>query len=89
MALSTGHCASKAGSAITVFDLLVHPSHQSQLELSLVNFLLFDLIGRRDPVVTEHPDDDETARALFQHHHFRAERTLVHMLWPGQEEAFR
>ncbi len=80
---------SRIGGLITVFDLLVHPSRQSQLELPLVNFLLFDLIGRRDPVVTEHPDDDETARALFQHHHFRAERTLVHMLWPGQEETFR
>jgi hypothetical protein len=78
----------RIGGLVTLFDLLVHPSRQGQLEMPLVNFMLFDLIGRRDPLVTEHPDDDDSARALFQHYHFRAERTLVHMLWPGagQEE---
>jgi ribosomal protein S18 acetylase RimI-like enzyme len=81
----------RIGGLITLFDLLVHPSRQGQLEIPLVNLMLFDLIGRHDPLVTEHPDDDDSARALFQHYHFRAERTLVHMLRPvtGQEESHR
>jgi ribosomal protein S18 acetylase RimI-like enzyme len=80
---------SRIGGLITLFDLLVHPSRQGQLEMPLVNFMLNDLVGRRDPLATEHPDDDDSARALFQHYHFRAERTLVHMLrpGPGQEES--
>jgi ribosomal protein S18 acetylase RimI-like enzyme len=78
----------RIGGVVTLFDLLVHPSRQGQLETPLVNFMLYDLIGRRDPLVTEHPDDDDSARALFEQYHFRAERTLVHMLRPatGQEE---
>ena len=81
----------RIGGLITLFDLLVHPSRQGQLEMPLLNFMLFDLIGRRAPLVTEHPDDDEHARALFEHYHFRAERSLVHMLRPGtgQEETHR
>jgi ribosomal protein S18 acetylase RimI-like enzyme len=82
---------SRIGGLVTLFDLLVHPSRQGQLEMPLLDFMLFDLIGRREPLVTEHPDDDDRARALFEHYYFRAERTLVHMLRPGsgQEETHR
>jgi ribosomal protein S18 acetylase RimI-like enzyme len=76
---------SRIGGLSTAFDLLVHPARQGELEAPLMNILLSQLVGRRDPLVTEHPADDTAASDVFQHNNFRAERTLVHMLRPREQ----
>jgi RimJ/RimL family protein N-acetyltransferase len=76
----------RLGLLTTVFDLLVQPDQQGQLEAPLVNFALREVVGRRTPLVTEHPADDQAACAVLQQNYFRAERTLVHMLRPRQQE---
>lgn len=73
---------SRIGGLTTAFDVLVHPDHQGQLEAPLINVALCRLVGRRDPLVTDHPADDGAARDVLQQNYFRAERTLVHMLRP-------
>jgi ribosomal protein S18 acetylase RimI-like enzyme len=65
----------------TLFDLLVHPARQGTLEAPLVNFLLRQVINRRQSVVTDHPADDEAGTDSLRANHFRPERTLTHMIW--------
>ncbi|MBN2305038.1 MAG: GNAT family N-acetyltransferase [Anaerolineae bacterium] len=69
----------RAGGLTTVFDLLVRPDRQGQIEPALVNALVYRWGARRHPLVTEHPADDWAASAAFEQHYFRPERTLVHM----------
>ncbi len=76
----------RMGSLTTLFDLLVHPDQQGRLEAPLVNFALREVVGRRTPLVTEHPADDPAACEVLQQNYFREERTLVHMLRPRQQE---
>ena len=65
----------------TIFDLIVHPAWQGQLEAPLIHYLLRHLISRRQSLVTDHPADDPAGSAVLRANHFRAERTLTHMIW--------
>jgi ribosomal protein S18 acetylase RimI-like enzyme len=76
----------RIGRSTTVLDLLVHPEHQGQLEAPLINRALRAFAGRRSPLVTDHPADDRAACDVYQRYDFRAERTLVHMIRPCEQE---
>ncbi len=65
----------------TLFDLLVQPDVQGQLEGPMLNYLLCNLVNRRQSLVTDHPADDEAASEQLYTQHFRVERTLTHMIW--------
>lgn len=73
----------------TIFDLLVRPARQGQLEAPLLDYLLRELVNRREALVTDHPADDHASSAIFRDHHFRDERTLTHMIWYPPEKANR
>lgn len=64
-----------------LFDLLVHPAVQGQFEGPLLGYLLRHVASRRDALVTDHPADDVAASTILREHHFRAERSLTHMIW--------
>jgi ribosomal protein S18 acetylase RimI-like enzyme len=76
----------RMGILTTMFDLLVHPDHQGQLEAPIMNLALCEWVGRRDPLITDHPADDEAARRVFEQNGFRAERELTHMLRPARKD---
>ena len=65
----------------TLFDLLVRPDRQGQLEMPLLHYLLSHLISRRQSLVTDHPADDEVTSDSLRANYFRAERTLTQMIW--------
>ena len=77
-ALSVDHVL---GSYTLYFDALVLPQgvEREALLSALVNFLARRFAGRT--LVTEHPADDRAALEVWRAHRFRAERTLVHMIW--------
>lgn len=73
----------RLGVSTALFDLLVDPAHQGALEAPLVGHLIRVFAGSRQPLVTEHPADDESAAEHLRANYFRPERTLVHMIWPA------
>lgn len=68
-------------STITVFDALVHPERQGELEDPLIYFAVRRLDGWIRALVTQHPADDAPASAALRAQGFRSERMLVHMFW--------
>lgn len=72
----------RMGNLTDVFDLLVSPERQGSLEAPLVNYALSSLIGRHQPVVTDHPADDFAASDVLRSNYFKPERNLVHMIRP-------
>ena len=88
--LSAALCSRTRLGGLTVsFDLLVHPDCQGTLETALVAESVRRLAGRRQPLLTEHPADDAVMVDALHAHHFRPERTLVHMLWTPESESER
>jgi len=74
----------RAGCSAALFDLLVDPARQSAgLEPGLVRHVIGAFAGAHQPLVTEHPADDEAAAEHLRANYFRPERTLVHMIWPA------
>lgn len=70
----------RIGSLTTIFDLLVDPEQRGTLETPLIHFALRRLITRQQPVLTDHPADDETTGEVLQSFYFKPERTLAHMI---------
>jgi len=60
--------------------LLVEPDYQGWYDEALLN-LAVRRSGARQPLIIEHPADDEVTTALLQKYAFRPQRTLVHMRW--------
>ncbi len=77
-ALSVEHIL---GSYTLYFDALVRPQSAERRALldALVHFVARRFVGRS--LVTEHPADDKIGADVWRAHQFRAERTLVHMIW--------
>ena len=71
----------RMGLPTALFDLIVDPAHRGTLEAPLIGHLLREFAGSRQPLVTEHPADDECAAEHLRANYFRPERTLVHMIW--------
>lgn len=71
----------RLGVSAVLFDLLVEPAQQGALEAPLIGHLIRIFAGSRQPLVTEHPADDEGAADPLRANYFRPERTLVHMIW--------
>jgi ribosomal protein S18 acetylase RimI-like enzyme len=70
----------RLGCTTVLFDLLVRPERQGQLEVPLISDAIRRLGGRHQPLVTEHPADDPAAEEVLRDYHFRPERTLAHMI---------
>ncbi len=77
---------SRLGSLTSLFDALLRPERQGELELSLVYQAIDLLGGRHQPLVTDHPADDEPMNEALRQSHFKPERTLVHMIWNPTEK---
>ena len=77
-ALSVQHML---GSYVLHFDALARPqgAERGALLDALAAFLGQRFAGRT--LITEHPADDLAASEVWRAHKFRAERTLVHMIW--------
>lgn len=71
----------RMGCSTALFDMLVRPERQGELEAPLIAALIGRAGGWAQPLVTEHPADDAAANEALWEHHFRPERTLVHMIW--------
>lgn len=73
-----------AGRSAALFDLLIDPARQSaELAPGLVRHVISAFAGAHQPLVTEHPADDEMMAAYLRANYFQPERTLVHMIWPA------
>jgi ribosomal protein S18 acetylase RimI-like enzyme len=72
---------SKFGSSTLMFDLIVHPQKQGELEAPLVNYIIRQAANRFHAAATDHPTDDLLAEAVFRANDFRPRRTLVNMRW--------
>ena len=70
----------RLGGSTALFDLLVRPERQGELEAPLIAGLIQRAGGWTQPLVTEHPADDEVASDALRECHFRPERALVHMI---------
>ncbi len=69
------------GLTTVLFDVLVAPEHQGELESPLVNHAIRTIAGRHQPLVTDHPADDDVMAEILKANGFVPERELVHMLW--------
>lgn len=76
----------RTGMSAAVFDLLVDPARQGTLEAALIGHVVRVFARARQPLITEHPADDEAAAEHFRTNYFRPERTLVHMIWPADAQ---
>ena len=72
---------SKFGSSTLMFDMMVHPQKQGELETSLVNYILRSAADRFRAAATDHPADDILAEEVFRANSFKPRRTLVNMRW--------
>jgi GNAT superfamily N-acetyltransferase len=70
----------RIGGLSALFDVLVRPELQGQLEASLINETIRRLGGRFQPLVTDHPADDAIMGETLRLYQFKPERTLVHMI---------
>lgn len=71
-------------STTTQLTLMVDPDYQGLYEEALINLAVRRFGSSRNALSSEHPADDETANAVFQRHHFRPQRQVIHMRWDAR-----
>jgi ribosomal protein S18 acetylase RimI-like enzyme len=72
----------------TQLTLLVHPEYQGLYDEALIHLVTRRFNSAHTPLSIEHPADDETTSAILQRHHFRPQRTVIHMRWDARETIY-